>query len=69
MAVNTTIGQPARGAEYFERPQITEKLWEKIQSGANILLAAPRRVGKSSIMFYCFNSPLLKIWWNKNVAN
>lgn len=58
MAVNTTIGQPARGVEYFERPQITENLWEKIQSGANILLAAPRRVGKSSIMFYLLDNPI-----------
>lgn len=58
MAVNTTIGHPARGDEYFERPQLTGKLWEKIQSGSSILLAAPRRVGKSSIMFYLLDNPV-----------
>lgn len=57
MAVNTTIGHPARGAEYFERPQLTGKLWEKIKSGGSILLAAPRRVGKSTIMFYIEDNP------------
>ncbi len=58
MAVNTTIGHPARGDEYFERPQLTGKVWEKIQSGSSILLAAPRRVGKSSIMFYLLDNPI-----------
>ncbi len=57
MAVNTTIGHPARGDEYFDRPQLTDRLWEKIQSGSSILLAAPRRVGKSSILFYLMDNP------------
>jgi hypothetical protein len=57
MAVNTTIGHPARGDEYFDRPQLTDNLWEKIQSGSSILLAAPRRVGKSSILFYLMDNP------------
>lgn len=57
MAVNTTIGHPARGSEYFQRPQLTDKLWEKIRSGSSILLAAPRRVGKSSILFYLEDNP------------
>jgi hypothetical protein len=57
MAVNTTIGHPARGDEYFDRPQLTGKLWEKIQSGSSILLAAPRRVGKSSVLFYLMDNP------------
>lgn len=57
MAVNTTIGHPARGDEYFERPKVTDKLWEKIEAGGSILLAAPRRVGKSSIMFYLMDNP------------
>lgn len=57
MAVNTTIGHPARGKEYYERPGLTEKLWEKIQSGSSILLTAPRRVGKSSILFYLMDNP------------
>ncbi|MGD2092968.1 MAG: ATP-binding protein [Candidatus Aminicenantes bacterium] len=57
MAVNTTIGHPARGDEYFDRPQLTDRLWEKIQSGGSILFAAPRRVGKSSVLFYLMDNP------------
>lgn len=57
MAVNTTIGHPARGDEYFERPQLTDRLWEKMNSGSSILLTAPRRVGKSSILFYLMDNP------------
>jgi ATP/maltotriose-dependent transcriptional regulator MalT len=57
MSVNTTIGHPARGDEYFDRPQLTDRLWEKIQSGSSILLAAPRRVGKSSVLFYLMDNP------------
>ena len=60
MAVNTTIGHPARGDEYFERPQLTGKLWEKIQASSSVLLAAPRRVGKSSILFYFLDHPYNK---------
>jgi uncharacterized protein len=57
MSVKTTIGQPARKEEYFARSQLTGKLWEKVQGGANILMTAPRRVGKSSIMFYFLDNP------------
>lgn len=57
MAVNTTVGQPARGNEYFDRPQLTGRLWKKIESGSNVLITAPRRVGKSSIMFFFLDNP------------
>jgi len=57
MVINTTIGHPARGDKYLERPQLTDKLCEKIRSGSSILLAAPRRVGKSSILFYLMDNP------------
>ena len=57
MAVNTTIGHPARGNGYFDRSQLTDKLWEKIQSGSNVLLTAPRRVGKSSVLFFLMDNP------------
>jgi hypothetical protein len=57
MAVKTTIGHPARREDYFERPILTGNLWEKVQTGANVLITAPRRVGKSSIMFYFLDNP------------
>jgi uncharacterized protein len=44
-------GSPATGKDkYFERIKIETKIWLKIKQKANILLAAPRRTGKSSIL-------------------
>lgn len=57
MALNTTIGNPARGDEYFARPALTGKLWQKVRTGSGILVAAPRRVGKSSILFHFYDNP------------
>jgi uncharacterized protein len=44
------IGQKATGDRYYERPQIVEAIWEEIEKGNNVLIAAPRRVGKTSVM-------------------
>jgi hypothetical protein len=57
MALNTIIGQAARGNNYFPRPAITKQIWERIETGANLLLVAPRRVGKSSILFNLLDHP------------
>lgn len=44
------IGPTATGDYYYPRPQIEANIWDKIQKGSHVLLAAPRRVGKSSVM-------------------
>jgi len=44
------IGSTATGDYYFQRPQIEANIWEETQKGNHVLLAAPRRVGKSSVM-------------------
>ena len=52
------IGNTATGDYYFDRPQIVAQIWEEIAKGNHVLLAAPRRVGKSSVMEYISqNSP------------
>ncbi|MBN8679150.1 MAG: ATP-binding protein [Chitinophagales bacterium] len=45
-----TIGNTAEGTFYFPRPFIEESIWEEIEKGNHVLIAAPRRVGKSSVM-------------------
>jgi AAA+ ATPase superfamily predicted ATPase len=46
-----STGRPADGKDkYFERPNIENKIWFKIKQKENLLLAAPRRTGKSSIL-------------------
>jgi len=44
------IGPTATGDYYYPRPQIEANIWDEIQKGSHVLLAAPRRVGKSSVM-------------------
>lgn len=44
------IGNTATGDYYFPRPQIEADIWGEIEKGNHVLIAAPRRVGKSSVM-------------------
>jgi len=44
------VGPTAIGDYYYPRPQIEANIWDEIQKGGHVLLAAPRRVGKSSVM-------------------
>ncbi len=51
------IGQAARGDTYLRRPLIKTRVEENLERGGNILLAAPRRVGKSSLLFDLLDNP------------
>ena len=55
--MKTIIGQAARGENFFPRPLITNEIWAKLESGSHLLLVAPRRVGKSSILFNLLDKP------------
>jgi uncharacterized protein len=44
------IGNAATGSYYFPRPDIEADIWAEIKKGNHVLLAAPRRVGKTSVM-------------------
>jgi hypothetical protein len=44
-----TIGPPATGEDFFDREILLEDLWGAVGMGS-VLLAAPRRVGKTSLM-------------------
>ena len=46
----TIIGSVATGEYYYPRTQIVDEIWAEIEKGNYILIAAPRRVGKTSIM-------------------
>jgi len=46
----TIIGSVATGNYYFPRTEIVEEIWHELEKGNFILIAAPRRVGKTSIM-------------------
>ena len=57
MGIKTIIGQVARGENYFPRQNITDHIWDKLDSGSSLLLVAPRRVGKSSILNQLLDNP------------
>jgi uncharacterized protein len=50
------IGSVATGINYYPRHEITAKIWEELEKGNHILLAAPRRVGKTSVMKAMLNN-------------
>ncbi len=50
-------GIPVRGNDFFTRDNLITQSWDLIERGSNILIAAPRRVGKTSLMFYLMDHP------------
>ena len=50
-------GQAARGENFFKRNVLINKLWRKIDSDSSIIISAPRRVGKTSLMRYIEDNP------------
>lgn len=50
MIFKTIIGTPAEGEFYFPRPYLDTRIWKYVESGCNLLISAPRRVGKTSFL-------------------
>jgi len=50
------VGSPARGATFLSRQGEIEKIINRLQNGNNIQIAAPRRIGKTSILFYLLDN-------------
>ncbi|HKU77307.1 MAG TPA: hypothetical protein VJR02_25565 [Pyrinomonadaceae bacterium] len=55
MVVNR-VGAPVRGTDFYGRDSLVELVWNKLKTG-NILLAAPRRFGKTSVMYRLIDEP------------
>lgn len=53
---NIVVGPPVRNDDMCDREKLIELIWKRLEKG-NILLAAPRRFGKSSIMLKLRDSP------------
>ena len=52
------IGNPARKEQYFKRERVRQKIEEALLSNANLVISAPRRIGKTSIMYNLLDEPL-----------
>ncbi|HEX6046992.1 MAG TPA: hypothetical protein VFZ22_21055 [Pyrinomonadaceae bacterium] len=55
MVINR-VGAPVRGADFYGRDTFVDLIWQKLKIG-NILLAAPRRFGKTSVMYQLIDEP------------
>lgn len=55
--IKNLVGQVADKENFFERPRETKKLWDALASGEHILFAAPRRSGKTSLLFHLQDNP------------
>lgn len=51
------VGQPVSGTDYFERPAITNLIYRRLDVGSSLFMEAPRRVGKTSIMYHLRDKP------------
>jgi hypothetical protein len=48
--MKNSLGNPARGEAFYDRSNEIKKIYRVLKTGASIYLAAPRRVGKTSIL-------------------
>ena len=70
--VHLTVGSPVEGKDFYGRDELIKLIWERLEKN-NLLLAAPRRFGKTSIMLNLRDNPrrnwrvfLLDTEWVKN---
>lgn len=54
--VTNRVGPPVRLDDFYGREAFVELVWEKLEAG-NVLLAAPRRFGKTSVMYRLMDRP------------
>jgi uncharacterized protein len=56
--VRNQVGSVVRGNDFFGRDGFVRQVSEKLREGTHVLLAAPRRFGKTSIMYRLIDKPL-----------
>lgn len=56
--MKNTIGNPARGDNFYKRVKEVEKISNSLSNGNNIQITAPRRVGKTSILWYLLDNDI-----------
>ena len=54
--VKSVVGAPVRGNDFYGRDRFVELVWRELDKGS-VLLAAPRRFGKTSVMYCLMDNP------------
>lgn len=61
MKQNPFLTSGYAGSDYFcDRVKETTKLKELLLNGNNVVLMSPRRIGKTGLLYHCFNQPEIK---------
>ena len=51
------VGQTPRGKDFYQRNEIINKIYRRLDAGSHIFISAPRRAGKTSIMRFMEDHP------------
>src|SRR3990167_3726991 len=62
IAMKQTVGQIARKDKFFKRPDVRKQIVDNVGNGENLLISAPRRVGKTSILMDLIDTPELNTY-------
>ena len=54
--MKNVVGNPARGESFFPRKSEINRIISRLKDGNNLNIAAPRRIGKTSILFYLLDN-------------
>ncbi len=55
--IQNIVGRPVSGKDMYDRENVLEEVWKAIKKNEHVLLVAPRRFGKTSIMFKLWKEP------------
>lgn len=58
VVMKNVIGTPARGEHFFPREIQVQTIIDHLSNGNNLQIAAPRRIGKTSILWYLLDNGL-----------
>jgi hypothetical protein len=54
-----SVGQAVRGENFWDRKNELQDIWDAVENSSHVLISAPRRVGKTSIMYKVLDEPKL----------
>jgi len=55
--MKNVVGQTPRGADFYPRDRVINKIYRRLDAGNHIFMSAPRRAGKTAIMRFMEDNP------------
>jgi len=57
LSMKNVVGQTPRGADFYPRDTVINKIYRRLDAGNHIFMSAPRRAGKTAIMRFMEDNP------------